>query len=143
MQGVYAAPADRLSAALIFGQSRRRRGGSAAPPGGMGEFVERLYDRLRARGVSFQFNASADYLGGSTPTVVCTNARAAATLIRPHAPALAHALGQIEMTGLDTTTAFYEPHTDDVQGFGVLFPRGCGIEALGVLFNTSIFDNRG
>jgi len=25
----------------------------------------------------------------------------------------------------------------------VLFPRGCGVEALGVLFNTSIFEGRG
>jgi oxygen-dependent protoporphyrinogen oxidase len=143
MQGVYASSADVLSAAAVFAHRRRLGMGSVAPAGGMGEFVERLYDDLRARGVSFQFGATADYLGGSAPTVVCTNARAAARLVRPHAPALADALDQVRMTGLETSTVFFEPHTDDLEGFGVLFPRGCGVDALGVLFNTSIFPNRG
>lgn len=143
MQGVYAASADVLSAAAVFGHRRRRGLGSAAPSGGMGEFVQRLYDDLRARGVSFQFGATADYLGGPMPTVVCTNAPAAARLVRPHAPALADALDRVMMTGIETSTAFFEPRDGDLEGFGVLFPRGCGIEALGVLFNTSIFPNRG
>jgi oxygen-dependent protoporphyrinogen oxidase len=30
-----------------------------------------------------------------------------------------------------------------VHGFGVLFPRACGVQALGVLYNTDIFDGRG
>lgn len=143
MQGVYASSADVLSAAAVFKHRRRLGGGSVAPPGGMGEFIDRLYDDLRARGVSFQFGATADYLGGSAPTIVCTNARAAARLARPHAPGLAEALEQVQMTGIETSTVFFEPHDDDLEGFGVLFPRGCGIDALGVLFNTSIFPNRG
>ena len=47
------------------------------------------------------------------------------------------------MTGLETVTTFFAPHPEDLHGFGVLFPRGAGIDALGVLFNTSIFANRG
>jgi oxygen-dependent protoporphyrinogen oxidase len=143
MQGVYATPADRLSAAAIFGHSRRPRGGSAAPAGGMGEFISRLYGQLKDRGVEFSFDATADFVGGGVPTVICTNAPAAGALVAPHAPGLGEALRQIEMTGIETVTAFFEPQPDDLQGFGVLFPRESGVDALGVLFNTSIFRNRG
>ena len=38
---------------------------------------------------------------------------------------------------------FFDPHVDDVHGFGVLFPRASGVRALGVLFNTDIFAGRG
>lgn len=143
MQGVYAVAADRLSARVVFGRRPRSTSGSVAPAGGMGEFIERLYERLVERDVAFQFDAEADYLAGPTPTVVATGPGAAAPLVRPHAPSLADALERIGTTGLETVTAFFEPRPDDLQGFGVLFPRGVGIDALGVLFNTSIFDNRG
>jgi len=143
MQGVYATPADRLSAAAIFGHARRPRGGSAAPAGGMGEFIARLYDGLKNRGAEFSFGTTADFIGGGVPTVICTNARAAAALVTPHASGLGEALRRIDMTGIETVTAFFEPRPDDLQGFGVLFPRESGIDALGVLFNTSIFRGRG
>lgn len=143
MQGIYGAPIERLSAAAVFGGLRRPRGGSAAPPGGMGEFVARLAQNLRDSAVQFSMGAPVDYVGGSIPTVICTNARAAAPLVEPHAPRLAAALRAVEMTGLETATAFFEPHRDDVEGFGILFPRACGIEALGVLFNSCVFAGRG
>ncbi|ODS58621.1 MAG: hypothetical protein ABS36_03580 [Acidobacteria bacterium SCN 69-37] len=143
MQGVYAVPADQLAAAAIFGPRRRSRGPSASPRGGMGQFIERLYDDLRTRGVTFSFNAAADFVGGHVPTVICTNAPAAARLVAPHAPGLAEAIGRIGMTGIETATAFYDPCPDDLQGFGVLFPREVGVGALGVLFNSSIFRGRG
>lgn len=143
LQGIYATSADRLSAVAVFGGMSRPRGGSVAPPGGMGEFIDRLYQNLRDSGVSFSFGAPVDYVGGSIPTIICTNARFAAPLVEPHAPRLATALRSVEMAGLETATAFFDPHPEDVEGFGVLFPRGCGIDALGVLFNTSIFSGRG
>lgn len=143
MQGVYATSAGRLSAPVVFGGPRQTRGPSVAPPGGMSEFIGRLYDDLRKRGVTFSFGTTADFIGGQTPTVVCTDAAAAARLITPHAPRLAEAIGQVGMTGVETVTAFFEPRSDDLQGFGVLFPRGCGVDALGVLFNTCIFRGRG
>lgn len=143
LQGIYGASIERLSARAVFGGMRRPRGGSVAPPGGMGEFIGSLHQNLRASAVRFSLGAPVDYIGGSIPTVICTNARAAAALVAPHAPGLAAALQEIEMTGLETATAFFEPRPDDLQGFGVLFPRGCGVDALGVLFNTSIFTGRG
>jgi protoporphyrinogen oxidase len=46
------------------------------------------------------------------------------------------------MTSLVAVTAFFDPHPDDLRGFGILFPRGTGIDALGAMFNTDMFDGR-
>jgi protoporphyrinogen oxidase len=109
----------------------------------MGEFIERLHSDLRERGVAFSFGATADFVGEQVPTVICTSARAAAPLVAPHAPGLGATLERVDMTGLETVTAFFEPRHDDLQGFGVLFPRGSGVDALGVLFNTCNIEGRG
>lgn len=143
LQGIYAAPPDRLSAAVIFGGERKSARVFAAPPGGMGEFIGRLHDDLRRRGVTFTFGVRLDALDPLTPTVICTNVRAAGALVRPHAPALADALDATAMTHLISATAFYEPRATDLDGFGVLFPRDAPIGALGALFNTSVFEQRG
>jgi oxygen-dependent protoporphyrinogen oxidase len=143
LQGVYAAPPDRLSAALIFGERRRGRTVSAAPRGGMGEFIEKLYAALVARGVTFAFGRSVEALDPATPTVICTNAPAAAALVTPHAPALGAAIAAVPMNEMVTATAFFEPRPDDLHGFGVLFTRDSGVEALGALFNTDVFIDRG
>lgn len=152
LQGIYAAPADRLSAKAVFGGrgggrgTRRRRSRSpaiVAPAGGMGEFIERLFERLRARGVDFSFGCSSGALDPAVPTIVATSAPAAAALVAPHAPRLAEAIGLIPMTSIVSTTAFFAPTSSDLRGFGVLFPRETGVRALGVLFNTEIFQDRG
>jgi protoporphyrinogen oxidase len=46
------------------------------------------------------------------------------------------------MTSLVAVTAFFEPHDDDLRGFGILFPRGAGIDALGAMFNAEMFPGR-
>jgi oxygen-dependent protoporphyrinogen oxidase len=46
------------------------------------------------------------------------------------------------MTSIVTMTIFVQPRPDDLRGFGVLFPRGTGVQAAGVLFNTDIFPGR-
>jgi len=40
-------------------------------------------------------------------------------------------------------TAFFDPSPADLHGFGILFPRGTGVTALGVRINTDIFAGRG
>ena len=142
LQGIYASPPCELSASALFGKKRATRGKLAAPPRGMGEIIDRLHDALRARGVTFEFDKLIEQLDDSIPTAICTNAPAAARLLAPHAPALAAALGRIRMVSLVAATAFFAPHDDDLRGFGVLFPRSSGIEALGALFNAEIFAER-
>jgi oxygen-dependent protoporphyrinogen oxidase len=142
LQGIYASPVDALSARAIFGGGRVR-GKLATAPRGMQEFFDGLLAALSARGVTVRFNARVDALQAGVPTIVATPAPAAAELLAPHVPGLAAALSKVSMTNLLSVTAFYPPHPADTRGFGVLFPRGVGIEALGVLFNSDMFEGRG
>jgi oxygen-dependent protoporphyrinogen oxidase len=142
LQGVYASPPGVLSARAIFDGRRRGARTLVAPPGGMGQFTTRLYERLRDRGVRFQFGTRAGAIEVGVPTVVSTPAPMAARLLAPHAPELAAAIGRVRLAALTTVTMFFEPHPDDLHGFGVLFPSGTAISALGVLLNADIFAGR-
>jgi len=141
LQGIYASPIDVLSARAIFGGGRVR-GTLATAPCGMRELFDGLLAALSVRGVTVRFNARVDALEPGIPTVVATPAPVAAQLIGPHAPGLAAALSNVSLTHLLSVTAFYAPHPADTRGFGILFPRGVGIEALGVLFNSDMFAGR-
>jgi oxygen-dependent protoporphyrinogen oxidase len=143
MQGIYASPANALSARAIFDGRKRGPRQMAAPAGGMGEFTTRLHERLRDRGVRFTFDTALDRLEHGVATVIATPPATASALLAPHAPGLAAAVAAIRAASLTTVTMFFEPSEDDVHGFGVLFPRAAGVQALGVLFNTDIFDGRG
>lgn len=146
LQGIYAGDPKRLSAGLIFGKKEKPQKGAlhglVAPPLGMSQLVQALEDRLTSLGVDIRKGESAtDDLEGTV--VICTSARDAAGLIRRRAPEAAKILGGIEMLPLVRVTAFYPASENRIGGFGILFPRGQGITALGVLFNTNIFPERG
>ena len=143
MQGIYASPASELSARAIFDGRTRGSRLLAAPAGGMGEFTARLHERLVDRGVRFSFNAAINRLDPAIATVIATPAPSAARLLAPHAPGAAARISAIRAAPLVTVTMFFDPHPDDVRGFGVLFPRASGVRALGALFNTDIFAGRG
>jgi len=146
LQGIYAGDPERLSATLIFGRrtkpAKGRAKGMTAPHAGMSQMIEALERRLLSLGVSIETGvaASPDLEG---TVVICTSAPDARDLLRRRAPTTAAALDRIEMLPLIRVTAFYPASENTIRGFGVLFPRGQGIRALGVLFNTNIFDNRG
>jgi oxygen-dependent protoporphyrinogen oxidase len=142
LQGVYASPPAVLSARAIFDGRRRGSRTLVAPPGGMGQFTTRLYERLRDRGVRFHFSTHASTIEAGVPTVVSTSAPMAARLLAPHAPEPAAAIARVRLAALTTVTMFFEPHPDDIHGFGILFPSGTGINALGVLLNADIFAGR-
>jgi oxygen-dependent protoporphyrinogen oxidase len=143
LQGIYASAPPELSAQAIFEGRRSGKHGMASPPNGMGEFIARLHEQLVAKGVRCSFGQSMRVLDAGVPTIVATNAPAAAALLAPHAPELARAIGGIRMTSIASVAAFFDRSDDDVHGFGVLFPRGAGMDALGVLFNNDIFPGRG
>ena len=138
---IYAASADALSAVAVLG-GRRRGEARISPRRGMQELLDRLVETLRARGVRFSFNQRVTVLDASVPTAICTDAHAAAALLRPHALRAAAALDSIRLVSLVTLTAFFEPSAGDLRGFGVLFPRSSNVAALGVLFNSDMFPNR-
>ena len=152
--GIYAGDPNRLSASLIFGQAKlpddlrtyrpakAKVRGTVAPPDGMQQLIDGLYEHLKKAGVEIIFNhdEKADERG---PTVACLSARAAAEYLSGVAPQLAERLRGIEMLSLATVTCFYAPGAAALKGFGCLFPRDQGFRARGVLFNDSIFERRG
>jgi oxygen-dependent protoporphyrinogen oxidase len=143
LQGIYASPPDALSAVALFGKRRARRGRLAAPPDGMSQLIDSLHRRLEARGVAFELGRHITSLDDSTPSIICTNAPAAARLLASSHPEVAASLGRIRMVSLVIATAFFPRRDDDLRGFGVLFPRGAGIDAMGAMFNTDMFAGRG
>lgn len=143
MQGIYAAPASELSAPVIFGGRRKGRRRLVSPPEGMGQFISRLHERLRDRGVGFEFNVDVERLDDRHPTIIATSAAAAARLLAPQATEVAEAVARVRMAPLVTVTSFFEPHPSDLHGFGMLFPADAGVHALGVLFPCDIFEGRG
>jgi oxygen-dependent protoporphyrinogen oxidase len=146
LQGRYAGDPACLSASLLFGARERParpvRKGVVAPARGMQELIDALERRLRTRQVSIRLNTAAR-LDGSTPTVICTSARDAAEILRDVAPAASQALSTIDMLPLVRITAFYPDEERPQMGRGILFPSGGDIRALGVLFNTNVFPDRG
>lgn len=142
MQGIYASPADTLSARAIFSGRRRGPRRMVAPAGGMGEFVTRLHAALVRRGVRFEFGRAIEHLEPGVPTAVCTGAASASRLLAPHAPGLASRIAAVRVAPLTTVTSFFATHPSDLHGFGVLFPAATGIHALGVLFNADVFEGR-
>jgi oxygen-dependent protoporphyrinogen oxidase len=152
--GIYAGDPQQLSAKLIFGRAslpehlqtfraaKAAVRGTVAPPNGMQQLIDGLYDFLKTAGVEFALNQKAPKPERES-TIVCLSARAAAEYLVESAPAISESLGRIEMLSLVTATCFYEPDAAGLRGFGCLFPRDQGFRARGVLFNTSIFEGRG
>jgi len=152
--GIYAGDPNCLSASLIFGRAqlpphlstnrpaKARLRGTVAPPKGMQQLIESLYEYLKNRGVEFAFNYS-ETMNPAEPVIVCLSANAAGNYLQAVAPKLGEALQSVEMLSLATVTCFYPPDAAKVNGFGCLFPRDQNYRARGVLFNDSIFEGRG
>ena len=146
LQGMYAGDPACLSASLVFGvqdlPARPAPKGAVSPASGMQQLIDALERRLRTRGVSIRLNTPVR-LNGSTPAVICTSACDAAECLRDAAPAASQALSTIDMLPLVRMTAFYPDEGTHQRGRGILFPRAGEIRALGVLFNTNVFPDRG
>jgi oxygen-dependent protoporphyrinogen oxidase len=146
LQGIYAGDPARLSASLILGKREKppkaQRKGLVAPPRGLAQLTGALVAKLEGLGVDIRTGTAIDVLPDG-PIILCTSARDGGRLLRDRAPEAARALESIDMVPLLRVTAFYPGSENTVQGFGALFPRGEGIRALGVLFNTNIFPDRG
>ncbi len=168
--GIYAGDPNELSASLIFGRAqlpnhlgtqrpvKGKLRGTVAPPRGMQQLIDGLYECLKQAGAEFVFNHE-ERADTNQPTAVCLSAPSAAEYLCEVAPELSSALRRIEMLSLATVTVFHPNdgytglrpaagqrpahQTATLSGFGCLFPRDQGFRARGVLFNDSIFEGRG
>jgi protoporphyrinogen oxidase len=117
LHGIYASPAEALSARAIAASRPKGKRVFVAPPDGMGQFIDRLHDALTRRGVQFRFNVAitSETIDPSRPTVIATNATAAARLLAPHAPEFARAASRVAVAPASPVTAFFEPTATDLH----------------------------
>lgn len=146
LQGVYAGDPASLSASLLFGKREKppkpARAGLVAPPNGLAQLTATIVDKLHELGVEIRTGANGDGVFDGI-TVLATSARDCSALLKDRALETSKALASIDMVPLLRVTAFYASAENSWPGFGTLFPRDEGVRALGVLFNTNIFPNRG
>ena len=112
----------------------RRARSSAAASAGRGGLPRRAAawvsssrgsrERLRDRGVRFDFNRAARRIEAGVPTVIAhRRAGGGATSVAPHAPTLAGRIGRRPHGAAGRRSRCSLSRTrDDVRGFGVLFP---------------------
>lgn len=149
LQGIYAGDEERLSATLIvrsMAKDRPPKGdfkGSVAPPGGMGELMDKLAGYLEQKGTKIHLKSAfsmPEYM--TNPLVVATSAWNAADLLEKSHPAISSVLKRCESLPLIRATCFFKEASSDLKGFGCLFPREQKFSSLGVLFDSCIFSDR-
>lgn len=158
-QGIYALPADQLSASLIAGRffqkkkkkhPRSKFKGTVSFPRGMGQMIEALMQRLNEDpGVDLiQKRIHADDLKtfSADPAVkmiwLAVPPTVGAKLVENLEPKLSEALAQVKRQPVVTATAFFTRDARDREGFGYLKHPELGGEVMGVLFNDRIFAGR-
>ncbi len=149
LQGIYAGDDQRLSATLILRSMTKNRppkgdfSGSVAPPGGMGELMDKLAGFLEQKGSKINLKAAftmPDYI--TNPLVIATSAWNAAEILKTSHPHVSQILERCESVPLIRATCFFKESAKDLEGFGCLFPRGQKFNSLGVLFDSCIFAER-
>ena len=166
LQGIYADDPQHMSANLVmnrfFQNSTKKRkslGPTVAPQRGMGELIEGLVHALEKQSASLHLNSSYTLPPSlPCPHVICTGIKGASLLLKEGVEplialpqknsfyssllTLSQKLSQIPRISLISTTIFFKPSPDDLQGFGCLFPQQEKFFHLGVLYNNCIFGNR-
>jgi oxygen-dependent protoporphyrinogen oxidase len=116
-----------------------------APEFGMGELVSRLDQRLEKKlGSRFRKSEKINDVPDAPNIIIATPAYAASSILKDAAPVLATRLESVKYTPIVSVTVFVDRHsfTHPVHGTGVLMPACEDRRSLGILFNSSSFDNR-
>ncbi len=149
LQGIYAGDVRKLSASLILKSMLKDRPpkgdfkGSVAPPGGMGELMDKLAGYIEQKGSRIQLKTAftmPEYI--TNPLVIATSAWSAADLLKSAKPQMAQILERCESLPLIRAVCFFQPSDDDLEGFGCLFPTPAKFNSLGVLFDNCVFSER-
>jgi len=139
---------------------------SAAGPGGVltsfrwgiQELTDILAEQLGAESIAAGQTVTGLTTGGSAPwrlrtatvdidadvVVLASPAHATAGIISGVDPAMAQVLGEIPYASMTVVCFGYEREriACDLNGFGYLIPKGEGMNTLGTLWDSSIFENR-
>lgn len=151
-QGIFGKGADELSASLVmnyfFNKKKVAKGklkGTVSSQNGMGEIVQKLTDYLKQKNIIFEtrdLQNLNDILISFNEIVVATDIQSAAHLLESIRDLRGQNLKAIPMVDLASINIFVQESKSPYPGFGILFPRKEGIQALGVLQNSYIFENR-
>lgn len=144
LQGVYAGNVERMSASLILKElfihrikNTSKFRGTLSPEKGMGQLITQLEDWLRKEGVSIKTEETFKLSKESPEEAVVI-----ATSVFDLNFVIESINLEVESLPLVSATLFFEKSDKDIEGFGCLFPRSEGFYSLGVLFNSSVFENR-
>lgn len=160
VNGIFAQKIDRLDAGLVLGSMfnqkiRGRLKGLISAPLGMGEVIQKLQTYLSLRGVQFHFekDESFDLNSLQHNTFIAINFSSFLNKIpiqQTHnlllkKVAKSEVLHSISLVRATVTfkTINLKQTPEEIEGFGVLFPNAEKFNALGVLANTKIFEDRG
>ena len=150
---------ERANGSLLramIARPRQRRARLVAFEGGMQTLVAELCARLSGsvrtstpvRSIARTGNHWSLILGDGSQCdadhlVLATSSARAATLIDDFDPALARALGAIPFAGLAMVAlAFQQSDTGPLDGYGYLVSRNEGLDTLGVVWESALFEGR-
>lgn len=158
--GIYATPAENLHFKSVFHdlssvaqfdsywdmfglllkikktKPRLEISGSVSFEGGMQTFINRLAEHLSAE-IKLGHKESFKIKGN---TIICTDALAAAELLKELRPEFSTELSRIKYQPLCSTTVFTKHEIKPIQkAFGVLMPLNNGVNSIGILNNKAIF----
>lgn len=152
LQGVYAGEPSQMSASLVLQRlfhkgpklsKRARPAGTVTAMDGMQEVVEKLVAYLEVKGVKFHYRSEIELQKAPhEPVVVATSAPAAAQIIKDVDASRAQALEKITLLPIATATVLFKSDAKELPGFGCLYSPAEKRLALGVLFNSCIFEAR-
>lgn len=127
------------------GAAKARRPRMMAPRNGMGALIQALERHLESRlGERFKKGVKVSEIPQAPNVVLAVPAYVAADLLRAADPTLGQALAEVSYTPLVSTAVFVrnEAFTRPVRGVGVLIPEVEKRKCLGILFDSSSFENR-
>lgn len=135
--------------AMMKGRKKQARAGISSFPGGLGDLTEALAGFLGPR-LQTNTEVSVERIGGAwrvggvsaDAVIVAAPAPAAAELLAPVSPELGAQLGQMEYAPVVGVHLLYrrEQLGRPLDGFGLLVPRREGLQVLGVLWCSALFD---
>jgi len=161
MQGIYAAPPNMLSPDLVFPALMPPRGRTLlhhtlmrpysnykpqmiAPRAGMAALINALFKSISESAQAQIFlNETISKLPDTPNIIIAAPAHAAAQILQNSFPESAKSLGQVQYVPLISATVFLDKKDHRTpEGIGILCAAHEPRRALGILFNSSTFENR-